>query len=90
MNELAPIPVQSITAQKGPHTPLPRHPSWAAGAGFVGGDYRPVSEAAIPITDLGFMRADAVYDVVSVVRGPVSSVWPTIRTVSNGPAAGRS
>ena len=69
MNELSPFPVQAIAARKGPHTPIPRDASWAKGAGFVGEDYLPISEAAIPITDLGFMRADAVYDVVSVVRG---------------------
>ena len=31
--------------------------------------YCPLREAAVPITDLGFGRADAVYDVVSVSRG---------------------
>ena len=29
----------------------------------------PIAQAAVPITDLGFVRSDAVYDVVSVSRG---------------------
>ena len=39
---------------------------FAAGAGYVNGEFVPVKEARIPITDLGFIRSDATYDVVHV------------------------
>jgi len=39
---------------------------FAAGAGYVNGEIVPVAEARIPLTDLGFIRSDATYDVVHV------------------------
>ncbi len=39
------------------------------GAGYVNGEFVPVKEACIPITDLGFIRSDAAYDVVHVWKG---------------------
>jgi branched-chain amino acid aminotransferase len=42
---------------------------FASGAGYANGDYLPVREASIPITDLGFIRSDATYDVVHVWKG---------------------
>jgi branched-chain amino acid aminotransferase len=42
---------------------------FAAGAAYVMGRYVPVAEAAIPVTDWGFTRSDAVYDVVHVFQG---------------------
>lgn len=39
------------------------------GVAFVRGAYVPISEAAIPITDWGFLRSDATYDVVTVWDG---------------------
>lgn len=39
------------------------------GAAYVGGRFVPVAEAAIPVTDWGFTRSDAVYDVVHVFNG---------------------
>ena len=43
---------------------------WAKGAGYIIDRFVPLDKAAIPITDpLGFLRADAVYDVVTVSRG---------------------
>jgi branched-chain amino acid aminotransferase len=35
----------------------------------VGGEYVPIAKAAIPITDWGFLRSDATYDVVTVWDG---------------------
>ena len=69
MTDLAPIPVQALMADAPEHTPLPRDAVWAEGAAYIIDRFVPLAEAAIPITDLGFMRADAVYDVVSVSRG---------------------
>jgi branched-chain amino acid aminotransferase len=36
---------------------------------FVRGRYVPIAEAAIPITDWGFLRSDATYDVVTAWQG---------------------
>lgn len=51
------------------HAPLPHDPAYDFGAAFVADRFCPLLEASIPILDLGFMHADAVYDVVSVSRG---------------------
>ncbi len=51
------------------HARMPHEPDFAFGAAFVADRFCPVFEASIPIIDLGFMHADAVYDVVSVSRG---------------------
>jgi branched-chain amino acid aminotransferase len=40
--------------------------NFADGAAYVGGRFVPIQEAAIPVTDWGFTRSDAVYDVVHV------------------------
>ena len=42
---------------------------FAAGAGYTNGEFVPVKEARIPITDLGFIRSDCTYDVVHVWKG---------------------
>lgn len=42
---------------------------FAEGAAFVRGQFVPIGEACIPVTDWGFTRSDAVYDVVHVFRG---------------------
>jgi branched-chain amino acid aminotransferase len=39
------------------------------GVAYVKGRYVPIGEAAIPITDWGFLRSDATYDVVTVWEG---------------------
>lgn len=69
MNTLAVLPVQAIMADAPEHKPLQRDATWAAGAAFIVDRYVPLAEAAVPITDLGFLRTDAVYDVVSVSQG---------------------
>lgn len=51
------------------HERLPHEPEYGFGAAFIADHFCPVLDAAIPIVDLGFMHADAVYDVVSVSRG---------------------
>lgn len=42
---------------------------FAAGAAYVDGRYMPVGQASIPLTDWGYRRSDAIYDVVSVWDG---------------------
>ncbi len=69
MTEEGIIPVQHVMRTDPAHTALPRAPEWTGGAGYVIDRFVPIDHAAIPITDLGFLRADAVYDVVTVSRG---------------------
>jgi branched-chain amino acid aminotransferase len=44
-------------------------PDFTQGCAFVGGQYLPIAQASIPITDWGFLRSDATYDVVTVWNG---------------------
>jgi len=44
-------------------------PGFSQGAAFVRGEYVPIGEARVPITDWGFLRSDATYDVVTVWEG---------------------
>ena len=44
-------------------------PDYAAGAAYIDGTYMPIGEARIPITDWGYRRSDATYDVVGVWKG---------------------
>ena len=44
-------------------------PDYAQGAAFTRGRYLPVGEASIALTDWGFLRSDAAYDVVTVWKG---------------------
>ena len=39
------------------------------GAAYIDGDYVPLSEARMPILDLGFLHGDATYDVAHVWKG---------------------
>jgi branched-chain amino acid aminotransferase len=40
-----------------------------AGCAWIDGEYLPIAEARIPITDTGFTRSDCTYDVVAVWEG---------------------
>jgi branched-chain amino acid aminotransferase len=42
---------------------------FSKGAAFVRGEYVPVGQASVSITDWGFLRSDATYDVVTVWDG---------------------
>lgn len=42
---------------------------FSSGAAYVRGQYLPIAQASIPLTDWGFLRSDAVYDVVTVWDG---------------------
>ncbi|MBV7429038.1 MULTISPECIES: aminotransferase class IV [unclassified Acidovorax] len=44
-------------------------PDYSQGAACVRGQYVPIGDAAIPLTDWGFLRSDATYDVVTVWDG---------------------
>jgi len=45
------------------------NPDFSKGCAFVRGQYVPIAQASIPITDLGFLHSDATYDVVTVWDG---------------------
>jgi len=42
---------------------------YSNGCAWVGGEFVPIDQAAIPITDTGFTRSDATYDVAGVWHG---------------------
>ena len=42
---------------------------FAQGCAYVGEDYVPLSQAALPITDWGFLRGDCVYDAIPFSEG---------------------
>jgi branched-chain amino acid aminotransferase len=42
---------------------------FSQGAAYVRGEYVPIAKASVPITDWGFLRSDAAYDVVTVWDG---------------------
>ncbi|NNL84368.1 MAG: branched-chain amino acid transferase, partial [Myxococcales bacterium] len=42
---------------------------YADGCAYIEGRYCPIAEARIPITDVGFLKSDATYDVVAVWKG---------------------
>ena len=42
---------------------------FSRGCAFVGGEFVPIDQAAIPITDTGFTRSDVTYDVAAVWQG---------------------
>jgi branched-subunit amino acid aminotransferase/4-amino-4-deoxychorismate lyase len=44
-------------------------PSYAGGAAYIDGQYMPIGEARIPVTDWGYRRSDVTYDVVGVWHG---------------------
>ena len=39
------------------------------GCAYVEGNYTSIDDARIPLTDLGFLKSDATYDVVAVWKG---------------------
>lgn len=63
------IQAEQIMAREVDHARAAHDDQYAHGAAFINGEYCPVDEAAIPITDVGFIHADAAYDVVSASRG---------------------
>lgn len=44
-------------------------PDFSKGVAYVRGQYVPIADAGIPMTDWGFLRSDATYDAVTVWDG---------------------
>ena len=42
---------------------------FSRGAAYVRGEFLPIAQASVPLTDWGFLRSDATYDVVTVWEG---------------------
>jgi branched-subunit amino acid aminotransferase/4-amino-4-deoxychorismate lyase len=47
----------------------PRSNRFAAGCAWIDGEYVPITDAKIPILDVGFVRSNVTYDVVVAVWG---------------------
>ncbi len=47
---------------------------WSAGAAYLDGEYMPLKEARLPITEWGYRRSDVTYDVVGVYYGFILSL----------------
>lgn len=45
------------------------NPDFSRGCAFINGEFVPIEQAAVPITDTGFTRSDVTYDVVGVWAG---------------------
>ena len=41
----------------------------SAGVGFIDGEYHPISDVKIPVSDLGFLMSDVIHDVAHVWKG---------------------
>jgi branched-chain amino acid aminotransferase len=52
-----------------PGVPSQANAAFAAGCAWIDGEYLPIADARIPITDTGFTRSDCTYDVVAVWEG---------------------
>ncbi len=63
------IQVESIMREHALHARAPYEPDYEDGSAFCNGRYVPIDQGAVPITDPGFLHADAAYDVVTVSRG---------------------
>lgn len=63
------VQAEHIMAHDAAHARAAHDQAYDHGAAFINGNYCPIDEAAIPITDVGFIHADAAYDVVSASRG---------------------
>ncbi|MCY1281621.1 branched-chain amino acid aminotransferase [compost metagenome] len=63
------IQAQKVIRDSLAHARLPHCAKYAMGSAFINGEYKGLHEAAIPIVDMGFLQADAVYDVMTVSKG---------------------
>lgn len=50
-------------------SPAMGSPEWSAGAAYVNGEFIPIAQAKVSVTDWAYRRSDVVYDVVSVWDG---------------------
>jgi len=58
-------------------------PDYSQGAAWQRGSYVPIAQASVPLTDWGFLRSDAAYDVVTVWDGAFFRLDDHIRRFRN-------
>lgn len=63
------IEAQKVFATDPRHQRAPHAPEYEKGSAFTQGEYRPINQGVVPIQDMGFIHADAAYDVVSASAG---------------------
>jgi branched-chain amino acid aminotransferase len=63
------IQAKAIITSDPQHARARHAPEYALGAAFTQGEFRPLEQGVVPVTDAGFIHADAVYDVVSASNG---------------------
>ncbi|QJI40143.1 branched-chain amino acid--2-keto-4-methylthiobutyrate aminotransferase [Pseudomonas sp. ADAK2] len=63
------IQAQHIMLNDPAHARAAFDPKYSYGSAFTNGIYVDLDHATVPLSDLGFTQADAVYDVVSVSKG---------------------
>lgn len=63
------IQAEQVMRNDPAHARLPHDAEYAHGSAFINGRFCGLDSAAIPITDVGFLHADAAYDVISASAG---------------------
>ena len=63
------IEAQRIITSDPAHARAPYAPEYEKGSAYTQDAYRPIEQGVVPITDAGFIHADAAYDVVSASAG---------------------
>ncbi|PHN17157.1 aminotransferase class IV [Pseudomonas sp. ICMP 561] len=63
------LKVEQVMLTHDEHIAASHAPEYESGAAFTQVGYTPLNTAQIPLLDMGFIHADAAYDVVSVSRG---------------------
>lgn len=65
------LEAEKIITSDPKHARTPHAPEYANGSAYTQDTYRPIEQGMVPITDAGFIHADAAYDVVSASAGYV-------------------
>ena len=78
-----------IMASHPEHQRLPHEPAYAAGSAFVADHFCPVTEAAVPIVDCGFMHADALRSAEEVFMTTTAGSVMPVRSVDGALVGGR-
>ena len=63
------IEAEQIIANDPKHARAAYAPEYEKGSAYTQDTYRPIDQGVVPITDAGFIHADAAYDVVSASAG---------------------
>ncbi len=63
------IEAEKIIANDPKHARAAYAPEYEKGSAYTQDTYRPIDQGVVPITDAGFIHADAAYDVVSASAG---------------------